>query len=424
MNILLFYSNCLIVYTIIVKTVFDDDPVVQEHLLEHGSDWKLVPSTTHCSHNTIDSDTICSVIQNFKGCEDSMSYHNTIVLLSVCRRECQDYYRNHSKNIPDLVDSFGGVEDVLPQPFGFSLPVCSAREGYFNKSVAYTQINFQKFIPEIIPFIPPFTRKGFMQSTIPTSLFDTILKFRSECLKSGKLQTESLDPGIINGHTVVENLKIQESKEIIINRTQMMNLDESTKEIIFKTLGPLAERWANLKLTPTSIYGIRRYRNMSTLLAHVDQTKSHVISAIMNIGQDVQEDWPLYIKDNDGNDQVVILKPGEMVWYESARLIHGRQKPLRGNFYDNVFIHYKPKGLWYQGHFEPNDPVMKISAEAVRWSQRKMIDTNWENSWTNFLRFEMDKNLRSFGFGDSLTSSDEYDEFLEEPQFSHINSIL
>ena len=200
----------------------------------------------------------------------------------------------------------------------------------------------------------------------------------------------------------------------------MMTLDELTKEIIFKSLGPLAENWSNLKLTPTSIYGIRRYRNMSTLLAHVDQTKSHVISAIMNIAQDVEEDWPLYIKDNDGNDHKVIMKPGDMVWYESARLIHGRQKPLRGKFYDNVFIHYKPKGLWYRSHFEPDDPVMKISAEAVRWSQRRMGETNWDNAWTNFLRFEMDKNLRSFGFGDALTSSDDYDDFLEEPEFSHI----
>ena len=420
MRFLLFSTNCLIVYSTIVETVFDDDPVIQEHLLEHGSDWMLVPSTTHCSHNTIDSDRICSVIQNYNGCDDTRSYYNTITLLSVCRRECQDYYRNSKTKIPELVESFGGIEDLLPQPFGFKLPVCSAREGYFNKSASFTQINFHKFIPEILPFIPPFTDKGFMKTRIPTALFGPILKFRSDCLKSGKLKAESPDPGIINGHTVIENLKIQESKKITINRTQMMSLDESTKEKIFKTLGPLAEKWSNLQLTPTSIYGIRRYRNMSTLLAHVDQTKSHVISAIMNIAQDVEEDWPLYIKDNDGNDHMVIMKPGDMVWYESARLIHGRQKPLRGNFYDNVFIHYKPKGLWYKGHFEPDDPVIKISAEAVRWSQRRMRDTNWDNAWTNFLRFEMDKNLRSFGFGDTLSSSDEYDDFLKEAQFSHI----
>ena len=60
-------------------------------------------------------------------------------------------------------------------------------------------------------------------------------------------------------------------------------------------LGRRAEVWAGLRLAPTSIYGIRRYRNNSLLATHVDRTNSHVISAILNVAQDVDEDWPLYI---------------------------------------------------------------------------------------------------------------------------------
>ena len=92
---------------------------------------------------------------------------------------------------------------------------------------------------------------------------------------------------------------------------------------------------------------IPELRNMSILLSHVDQLGTHVISAIINVDQEVEEDWPLFIQDNRGEDHEVILRPGEMIWYESARLIHGRQRPLRGHHYDNVFIHYKPRGLWY-----------------------------------------------------------------------------
>ena len=109
---------------------------------------------------------------------------------------------------------------------------------------------------------------------------------------------------------------------------------------------------------------------MSTLLAHVDQTRTHVISAIINVDQEVEEDWPLFIQDNRGEDHEVILRPGEMIWYESARLIHGRQRPLRGHHYDNVFVHFKPQGLWYK-RMRPNDPSTRISAEAVRQSQRR-----------------------------------------------------
>ena len=160
---------------------------------------------------------------------------------------------------------------------------------------------------------------------------------------TGNLESESPDPGVINGPTVIQNFRTQQSRQIRINRTQMMELDTDLRREVFETLGPLAEAWSGLKLNPTSIYGIRRYRNMSTLLAHVDQTRTHVISAIINVDQEVEEDWPLFIQDNSGEDHEVILRPGEMIWYESARLIHGRQRPMRGHHYDNVFVHFKPR---------------------------------------------------------------------------------
>merc|ERR1712240_376005 len=101
----------------------------------------------------------------------------------------------------------------------------------------------------------------------------------------------------------------------------------------------------------THAYGIRRYTNGSILAAHVDRFATHVISAILNIGQSVEEDWPLYVIDNDGEQQQVVMKPGEMVWYESARVIHGRPKTFKGEFYDNLFIHFSPTGDWYSDNF-------------------------------------------------------------------------
>ena len=34
---------------------------------------------------------------------------------------------------------------------------------------------------------------------------------------------------------------------------------------------------------------------------------------------------------------------GEMVIYESAKIIHGRQFPLDGDFFENLFIHFTIK---------------------------------------------------------------------------------
>ena len=32
-----------------------------------------------------------------------------------------------------------------------------------------------------------------------------------------------------------------------------------------------------------------------------------------------------------------------MVWYESARLTHGRVEKLKGASFENIFVHYMPK---------------------------------------------------------------------------------
>ena len=50
-------------------------------------------------------------------------------------------------------------------------------------------------------------------------------------------------------------------------------------------LHPLAEEWSNIKLKHEATYGIRRYTNGSWLTSHVDRFNTHVISAILNIGQ-------------------------------------------------------------------------------------------------------------------------------------------
>ncbi len=45
-----------------------------------------------------------------------------------------------------------------------------------------------------------------------------------------------------------------------------------------------------------------------------------VVSAIINVGQDVGEHpWPLDILDHSGEAHKVYLEPGDLVWYESAR---------------------------------------------------------------------------------------------------------
>ena len=68
--------------------------------------------------------------------------------------------------------------------------------------------------------------------------------------------------------------------------------------------------------------------------------ETRIVSAILNIDQQVDEPWPLQIEDHAGEEHEVYLQPGEMALYESAILRHGRVKPLKGDYFSNLFVHF------------------------------------------------------------------------------------
>ena len=57
---------------------------------------------------------------------------------------------------------------------------------------------------------------------------------------------------------------------------------------------------------------------------HVDTVGTHVVSAIINVDQEVDEDWRLLILDHEDREHWVTMEPGDMLLYESAKLLHGR----------------------------------------------------------------------------------------------------
>jgi prolyl 4-hydroxylase len=65
---------------------------------------------------------------------------------------------------------------------------------------------------------------------------------------------------------------------------------------------------------------------------------------IINVAQDVTEDWPLEVIGHDGIAVNVTMAPGDMVLYESHSVIHGRPYPLQGLYYANLFLHFEPFG--------------------------------------------------------------------------------
>ena len=127
-------------------------------------------------------------------------------------------------------------------------------------------------------------------------------------------------------------------------------------------LRPLVEQWiGNVELEDTDLYGLRRYTRGSTLMPHVDREETHAASVIVNIGQyGMDEAWPLQIYDlHSGEMTNVTMEPGELLFYESAKCLHGREVPLQGDAFVSLFAHYRPRDAprWF----------LEDKTEALEW---------------------------------------------------------
>lgn len=178
----------------------------------------------------------------------------------------------------------------------------------------------------------PLTRSGFHKTKIPENLYWKLLGFYNA--KRSTAINEHL-PEFINN----------EQSEFTNPASVLMHLPEHFKEEIHQALLPTVEAWIGDKLDPTVIFGVREYRQGCVLKVHRDRLKTHLASVIMNVDQRVTTDWPLYIEDHFYRGHEIMLKPGEMLLYEGARLAHGRPTPFEGESYANVFVHYKQKNL-------------------------------------------------------------------------------
>lgn len=213
-----------------------------------------------------------------------------------------------------------------PDTLHHAMPVIKGNKSIITKWFrvnGYGDIN----IKTDAEFLPNFTNLGFKKEKVPDDIFQELRTFLDENLEHEEKEYQSLD--------YLPN-------DTGVHPTGMIELPVELKEKTAAALKPMVEEWGDTELAPTSVYGIRRYHEGTRLLAHRDTTNTHILSAIVNIEQDVEEEWPLEIEDNVYRSHEVYLQPGEMLLYESARLLHGRRTPLKGKSYSNVFIHFMP----------------------------------------------------------------------------------
>ncbi len=71
---------------------------------------------------------------------------------------------------------------------------------------------------------------------------------------------------------------------------------------------------------------------------------------------------------HDGKATNVTMEVGDMVFYESHSVIHGRPFPLKGDLYANVFVHFEPSDD------SSYDPQVGLPPYIIPGSI-------WENTW-------------------------------------------
>ncbi len=219
------------------------------------------------------------------------------------------------------VDSNGHLNSAtmhcgMPVKSGYKAVVTKWFRSVDNKPVYHKEDN---------ELIPPLTKHGFLVKTIPEVLYNTLIEFYHGTRNSSILES------------IPENV----SNEAGDPCTVLIELSDELRQSIHETLQPMLEAWVGNYLEPTFLHGIREYRSGAILDEHRDRIKTHVVSVILNIDQEVDSDWPLVIDDHYYRRHNVQLKPGEMVFYEGARLKHGRPSALRGRRYANVFVQFK-----------------------------------------------------------------------------------
>lgn len=111
---------------------------------------------------------------------------------------------------------------------------------------------------------------------------------------------------------------------------------DSYTEALMESLVPKMSHATGLALYPTYSY-LRIYGPGDTLAPHQDR-ESCQISVTLNLGQDADEPWPIFV-DNGKKKIGADLGPGDALIYRGCDLVHWRDA-FKGRYQVQTFLHY------------------------------------------------------------------------------------
>jgi len=227
-------------------------------------------------------------------------------------------------------------------------PFLSDAEGRRSDEILVKRDQHTSFIESsnvfVPPYLPQFTR-GVMLIDMPATLHAKLIQFWEDY--SERRTAESFD----DSYTVINHFSIPPSLVYLDNNSKRKN------DLALTEVKHLISYWSNVpeeELELTSFYGIREYHDGAYLRNHIDRAATHVLSVILQIDQiGVNTRWPVEILDFKGERKTIHMKKGQMLFYESAKMIHGRPRVMHGENFVNAFCHFKPRSGWnYNSRFD------------------------------------------------------------------------
>jgi HRD ubiquitin ligase complex, ER membrane component len=144
-----------------------------------------------------------------------------------------------------------------------------------------------------IPSMVNYTDVGYKKIRAPEHVFELLLQFWE------KNKDKEVDEEWVPGNIFVNYWKSPCKMVNVANNSYEGGGDELLDELWGASVDTISE-WTGQNLVPSSLYGIRVYKEGAVLSSHVDRLPL-VSSAIINVAQDPDgEPWPLEVIGHDG----------------------------------------------------------------------------------------------------------------------------
>jgi len=222
--------------------------------------------------------------------------------------------RGYEWPLPNFVPNTPGWNKLMNE----RLEQVSAIDDPVERFKGYTTSLYQAIV------ILNYTEYGFAR----TRISDNLLK--------------ELQQGIIDGYDA--NRRPEGYTPTLSHQAWHIERDDLTA-MVDDELHAKLEEWGNVDLDTQYVYGLRLFRNETTLKMHIDKKGSHAMGFVLHVASsdDYNDPWPFVIEDFHGRTHEILMDPGDVIFFESAKLMHGRPRKLNASWYCNVAGHYHPR---------------------------------------------------------------------------------